>query len=203
MTPRLTPVDILNKRFSRRFSGYSPAETDEFLRQAAASMEAALLENAAQREQIAALDREVARYRSLENTMRDALILGQTAADEIRDAARAQAAAQIESAQQRLDLLHAQTERLRLDRRRMAHEMKALLESQMAWLDYEIVRDVPQIAAGGEGISASFAALSAGPKSEPVVSTAEYAALTSFPGDFEAETASRNGASGAVPPENA
>ena len=144
MTPRLTPVDILNKRFSRRISGYYAAETDEFIRQVAADMEAVLVENAAQREQIAALDREMARYRSLENTMRDALIMGQKSADDIRDAARAQAAAQLEAAQQKVDALHEQTERLRLDRRRMAHEMKALLESQIAWLDYEIVRAVPQ-----------------------------------------------------------
>ena len=238
MTPRLTPVDILNKRFSRRVSGYNSAETDEFMRQIAADMEAVLLENAAQREQIAALDREMARYRSLENTMRDALIMGQKSADDIRDAARAQAAAQLESAQQKVDALHEQTERLRLDRRRMAHEMKALLESQIAWLDYEIVRAVPQTetdanrqiatmevaqpaggsvpqaagvneanhAAGGNGTSAVNAVVpisAFGLKPAPAVTTAEYAALTELINASQDRTASRNGASDAVPPENA
>ena len=249
MTPRLTPVDILNKRFSRRFSGYHAAETDEFMRQVAADMESVLLENAAQREQIAALDREMARYRSLENTMRDALIMGQKSADDIRDAARAQAAAQLEAAQQKVDALHEQTERLRLDRRRMAHEMKALLESQIAWLDYEIVRAVPQTgeereegsignreqgtgnrkqqdapqlapadvsipalplpvsdteeATDSNGASAVVPISAFGLKPVPSVTTAEYAALTELITASQDRTASRNGASDAVPPENA
>ena len=218
MTSRLTPVDILNKRFSRRISGYYAAETDEFMRQVAADMEAILVENAAQREQIAALDREMTRYRSLENTMRDALVLGQKAADEIRDAARAQAAAQLESAQQKVDLLHEQTERLRLDRRRITHEMKALLESQIAWLDYEMIRDIPPSAVGAAlqtagneapqmAISSSdvapVSAFGVRPQSVSAITTAEYAALTEFITTAQDRTASRNGASDAVPPENA
>ena len=217
MTPRLTPVDILNKRFSRRISGYHTAETDAFLRQAATDLESVLLENAAQREQLAAQERELTRYRSLENTMRDALILGQKAADDLRAAARAQAAAQIEAAQNRVESLSEQTERLRLDRRRMAHEMRALLESQMAWLDYELTRDATQVAVASrietsENAPAALSAHYSGDgRALPLVSSAEYVALTSYPGEFEADsqiesqdrTASRNGASDAVPSENA
>ena len=230
MTPRLTPVDILNKRFSRRFSGYHSTETDAFLREIAADMEAVLLENAAQREQLAALEREMTRYRSLENTMRDALVLGQKAADEIRDAARAQAAARMEAAQQRVESLAELTERLRLDRRRLAHEMRALLESQMAWLDYEMDRDAPQQAVATlapvekvekpetvriEAPFAPSAAIAAfasnGSEATPSVSSAEHAALTDRANpvganlliELQDQTAPRNGASDAVLSENA
>ena len=212
MTPRLTPVDILNKRFSRRISGYNSAETDEFLRQVAAAMETVSLENAAQREQIAGLERELTRYRSLENTMRDALVLGQKAADEIRDAARAQAAAHFETAQRQVDALSEQTERLRLDRRRMAHEMRALLESQMAWLDYEIARETPQIGVAAEPAPIAQAAVASGAGRPALrVSSVEYPALTEFSAEPAPESASepqdrvalRNGAADAVLSENA
>ncbi len=219
MTPRLTPVDILNKRFSRRISGYHPAETDEFMRQVAATLETVSLENATQREQISGMERELTRYRALESTMRDALVMGQKAADEIRDAARAQAAAQFETAQQRVDALQEQTERLRLDRRRLAHEMRALLESQMAWLEYEMARDTPQTAVVTESAApAIFAAPAttafAAPQERRISAdspTGELPTLTERVGEAapasesqtQDRTALRNGASEAVLTENA
>ena len=186
MTLRLTPVDIVNMRFSRRFSGYSPGEVEEALRGIAADMETVLLENAAQREQIAALERDLSRYAQIENSMRDALVLGQQAAEEIRASARATAAAQIEAAQGRVDAMHEQTERLLIERRRLTQEMRALLESQMAWLDYEAARNLPReaLAASDPTLAVSAFRLETtggaaqGAPSVPVVSQEELFALT-------------------------
>lgn len=149
MTQRLTPVDILNLHFRRGVRGYAVAEVDDFVRRVAADMEAALAENAAQRDRIAALEREIAQFRSLETTMRDALVMAQKAADETRAAAHAQAEAQMQEAQARArDMdsrlqarvaeLTGQMESLRRERRRFAREMRAQLSAQLHWLTEEL-----------------------------------------------------------------
>lgn len=142
----LTPVDVLNLRFRRGLRGYATGEVDEFLRRVAADLETALADNAVQRERIDGLERELAQYRTLEATMRDALVLAQRAAEETRSAARAQADALIESAvtqardlevqtQIRLSESDRQIECLHQERRRLARDFRAQLTSQLAWLD--------------------------------------------------------------------
>src|SRR5579871_4415734 len=102
MSQRLTPVDILNQRFSRRVSGYAIPEVDDFVRRVAADLEAALTECAAQRERLLAQERELTQYHEIEATLRDALILAQKAADETRATARQQADLLLHDAQSRV-----------------------------------------------------------------------------------------------------
>lgn len=154
MSPRMTPVDILNMRFRRRLSGYAIAEVDDFVRRVASDMEACLAECHAQREQVAALERELAQYRAIENTMRDALIMAQKAADETRIAAHAQAETLVHEAQLRASEQDVQAqmrqaemsrciEALRQERLRMAREWRAQLSAQLAWLDEEMESALP------------------------------------------------------------
>ena len=146
MSERLTPVDILNLRFRRSVRGYAVADVDDFVRRVAADMEAVLAESAALREQIGAQEREIAQFRTLETTMRDALVLAQKAADETRAAAQAQAGAQIQEAQARVAEMSAQVEALRRERRRLARDMRAQLAAHLDWLTAELAgedRDDP------------------------------------------------------------
>jgi DivIVA domain-containing protein len=138
MPERLTPVDILNTRFPRRMSGYAISDVDEFVRRVASDMETVLAECASLRERITAQERELAQYRALETTMRDALVMAQKAADETRAAAHAQAAAQMTEANARLSEVNAQIERLHQERRRLVRDLQARLTSQMEWLAEEI-----------------------------------------------------------------
>ncbi len=149
MSQRLTPVDILNLRFSRRVRGYAIPEVDDFVRRVAADLEAALAECAAQRERLLAQERELAQYHEIEATLRDALILAQKAADETRAAARQQADLLLHDAQSRAREMDAQAhrrlaetdqhiERLTQERRRLARELRARLTAQLAWLDEEM-----------------------------------------------------------------
>jgi cell division initiation protein len=148
MSQRLTPIDILNLRFHRGLGGYSVAEVDDFVRRAAADMEAILTENAAQKDKIVALERELAQFRSIETTLRDALVLAQKAADETRAAAHAQAEATLHAAQARahdmnadmlskVEAMTGQLEALRQERRRLARDLRAQLTSQLLWLAEE------------------------------------------------------------------
>ncbi len=84
MSQRLTPVDILNLRFRRKIRGYAPAEVDELLRRVAADLEHALAEGATLRERLTVMERELTQYRTMEATLRDALVLAQKAADQTR-----------------------------------------------------------------------------------------------------------------------
>lgn len=138
MSQRLTPVDILNLHFRRSLRGYAVAEVDDFVRRVAADMEAVLAESAGLREKIGALEREISQFRSLETTMRDALVLAQKAADETRAAAHAQAEAQILDAQARVTQMTAQVEALRRERLRLARDMRAQLAAHLDWLTAEL-----------------------------------------------------------------
>lgn len=149
LTPRLTPVDILNLRFRRAVGGYSIAEVDEFVRRVASDMETLLTEAAAHRDRLQRMENEIAQYRALENTMRDALILAQRTSDETRSAARLQADAQIREAQgrvreieaqaqARLDAVGTQIERLHQERRQLARRLKVQLTEQLQWLSQEL-----------------------------------------------------------------
>lgn len=138
MPERLTPVDILNLRFPRRMSGYHIADVDEFVRRVAGDMEAVLSDNAGLRERIGAQERELAQYRALETTMKDALVMAQKAADETRAAAHAQANAQMQEANARLADVNAQIERLNQERRRLVRDLQARLTAQMEWLAEEM-----------------------------------------------------------------
>ncbi|HLV79741.1 MAG TPA: DivIVA domain-containing protein [Chthonomonadaceae bacterium] len=184
MSQRLTPVDILNLRFRRGVRGYAIAEVDDFVRRVAADLEAALAENAALRERIGALEREISGFRSLETTMRDALVLAQKAADEMRAAAHAQAEAQVQEAQARVRDIEArlqarvsetaaQLETLRRERRRLARDMRAQLAAHLDWLTAELAgEDLEDPAAEGPlcretAISRTAGADSSAPPEEP------------------------------------
>ena len=143
MSQRLTPVDILNLRFRRSIRGYAVAEVDDFVRRVAADMEAVLAESAALRERIDAQEREIAQFRTLEATMRDALVLAQKAADETRAAAHAQANAQIQEAQAHVAEMSAKVEALRQERRRLARDMRAQLAAHLDWLTSELAGEGP------------------------------------------------------------
>jgi cell division initiation protein len=138
VSERLTPVDILNMRFRRRLRGYAFGDVDEFVRQAATELERALADNAALKEKLASAEREVAQYRALESTMKDALILAQKAADETRAAAHAQAEAKHRETEAQIQQAASQILRLQEERRRFAREMHARLTAQMQWLAEEL-----------------------------------------------------------------
>ena len=143
MSERLTPVDILNMRFRRRWRGYAIAEVDEFVRKAASEMEKVLADNATMKERVGAIERELAQYRALEATMKDALILAQKAADETRAAAHAQAEAKYHETEAHVQQVATHILRLHEERRRFAREMHARMTAQLQWLSEEMETPEP------------------------------------------------------------
>ena len=88
----LTPLDIENKRFSKqKLGGYNVDEVDDFLDELTLEYGKLYKENAELKEKREALDNDVDKYRNIENTLQNTLVMAQKTADEITAVAKQQA----------------------------------------------------------------------------------------------------------------
>ena len=143
---QLTPIDILHVQFKRSMRGYSTGQVDEFLHNAASTLETIARERADLRDQVERLTSEVNRCREIETTMHNALVLAQKTADELKANAHREADVILREAEQRTALqtadahaelarLKAQITSLREDRDRFENEFRSLIRSCSEWLD--------------------------------------------------------------------
>lgn len=84
----ITPLDIQNKQFKKTFRGYSEAEVDEFLDEIIQDYERIYKENIELKDKILMLNEQIKYYKTLEDTLKDTLIVAQNTADEVTLAAR-------------------------------------------------------------------------------------------------------------------
>ncbi|MDN5345290.1 MAG: cell division initiation protein [Clostridia bacterium] len=112
----LTPLDINKKEFHRSFRGYSCEEVDEFLEQILKDYGQAFRENQELREKNQRLTEELERYARLEQTIKDALVMAQQTADEMRQNAQREASLIIQEAEQKsreiLDQARSEAEKI-------------------------------------------------------------------------------------------
>ncbi len=80
----ITPLDIQEKEFERAFRGYDIEDVDEFLDQIARDLEELIRENKELKERVAALEDKNTNYRQMENTMQNAIVVAQKAADDVK-----------------------------------------------------------------------------------------------------------------------
>lgn len=80
----LTPLDIQNKEFSREFRGYSMQEVDEFLNLVIDGYEKLYKENVESKDQITKLQESLKQYKNLENTLQSALVVAQSASEQVQ-----------------------------------------------------------------------------------------------------------------------
>jgi len=136
---RITPSELTDPAIRRRMLGYDRKHVDTTMMRAAETIDAYVSENYALRTENDELRSEVQRYRVHELALRDALLLAQRAADDIRAAAQRQADAIMEEARQtgfaeRVAVSRALSEtrwdleRLRQERENFRADFQALLE---------------------------------------------------------------------------
>ncbi|MDI3270336.1 MAG: DivIVA domain-containing protein [Bacillota bacterium] len=87
----LTPLDIQQKEFKRSFRGYDVDEVDEFLDEVVRDFEQLLKENAALKMQLEEYREKVDQYKEMEDALRNAILVAQETANEVKAAARKEA----------------------------------------------------------------------------------------------------------------
>lgn len=88
----LTPLDIENKRFSKQMmNGYSVEEVDEFLDEIGVDYAKKNRELLEVSKKVEDLNRDLERYKSLEETLQNTLVMAQSTAEEVKNVAKQQA----------------------------------------------------------------------------------------------------------------
>ncbi len=88
----LTPLDVENKRFSKQMmNGYNVEEVDDFLDEIGADYAQKNRELQEKDKQLEDLKKEIEKYKSLESTLQNTLVMAQSTAEEVKNVAKQQA----------------------------------------------------------------------------------------------------------------
>ena len=88
----LTPLDIENKRFSKQMmNGYNVEEVDDFLDEIGADYAKKSRELQDKDKEVEDLKKEIEKYKSLESTLQNTLVMAQSTAEEVKNVAKKQA----------------------------------------------------------------------------------------------------------------
>jgi len=99
MRPRMTPLEIQKREFSRKWKGLDEAEVRQYLVDVAEDMEALARENADLETRLRALELENDEHRERERILKQTLLSAQQASEDIRGAARKEAELVVREAQ--------------------------------------------------------------------------------------------------------
>ncbi len=95
-----TPLDIENKKFSKQMmNGYSVEEVDDFLDELSVDYEKIYKQTTESNTKIESLMQELEKYKNIESTLQNTLIMAQSTADEIKKVAKQEADQLIREAQ--------------------------------------------------------------------------------------------------------
>lgn len=95
----LTPLEIQKIEFKKKMGGYSPRDVDEIFSVIAGDYETLYKENIKLKDRMEVLEDLVNKYKSMEDTMRDTLIVAQKAADDLNKGAAQKAEAIVKKAE--------------------------------------------------------------------------------------------------------
>ena len=80
----LTPLDIENRKFKKGIFGYSSEEVDEFLDKIIENYEALYKENIELKDKIGVLNEGIQHYKTIEDTLKNTLMVAQTTSEDIK-----------------------------------------------------------------------------------------------------------------------
>ena len=104
----LTPVDIQRQEFGVKFRGYDDEEVDNFLDLVGADYEKLYRENGEMRKEIERLGELLEKYKNMEATLQQSIVLAQTAAEDIKKNAAQQADVIMSEAQTKTEGMYRQ-----------------------------------------------------------------------------------------------
>ncbi len=97
----LMPLEVEEKKFDKQMRGYNREAVDSFVAEVARDYEKLYKENLAAKDKIATLTDAVKQYKTLEDTLQQAIIVAQNAGEEVKKNAYARAENIIKDAQNR------------------------------------------------------------------------------------------------------
>lgn len=103
----ITPVDLETTVFRRGLRGYNVNEVQEFMVRITHDYERLYRENIELKEKIEDLTTQLSQYQLMEDTLRNAMILAQETAEEVRNNAKSQADLLIREADQKSERIKA------------------------------------------------------------------------------------------------
>lgn len=105
----LTPIDIQKQDFDVSFRGYNADEVDDFLDLVGKDYEKLYKENMEMKDRISALQASVEQYRGMESSLKEAILLAQKSAEDIKKNASEKADNMVTDAQNRASDMIRQT----------------------------------------------------------------------------------------------
>ena len=95
-----TPLEIEKKKFSKQMvNGYSVEEVDDFLDELTIDYEKIYKQVGEATKKASDMEEELKKYKNIENTLQNTLVMAQTTADEIKELAKQQADQIVKEAQ--------------------------------------------------------------------------------------------------------
>jgi len=145
----MTPLDIRNKTFRKGIRGYQCEEVEKFLENVSQEFVLAYTENFELREKTKGLEAEISHYRQIENTLQQTLVLAQQTAEEVKEAARQEAAlllreaeheklSKVSEAQKKWEEIQEEIQGLSRKRDLLRTQLKSFL---LAHLDLETLQE--------------------------------------------------------------
>ncbi len=96
----ITPLDIENKKFSKKaLNGYSTDEVDDFLDEVTVAYEKIYKEASDSKQMIEKLNNDLAKYKQMESTLQNTLLMAQSTAEDVKNVAKQQAEMIVSEAQ--------------------------------------------------------------------------------------------------------
>lgn len=131
----LTPLDIENKKFTKTIKGYNVDEVDDFLDQLTIEYERLYKENAEFKNKFDDQQREIDRYKTVEHTLQNTLLMAQSTAEDIKNMAQKQADQIINEAKLEAQKMLEDVNKDEVDIRRKTEELKKQFEVYKAKME--------------------------------------------------------------------
>ncbi len=143
---KITPLDILNHKFKKKFMGYDKIEVDIFLEMVANEMEQYSKENAFLTEELKRKSNQISEFQERESTLKETLLTAQRLAQDMKSSmvkeaqvilgeAELEGERMIQHAQQRAIRLQEDIHEYKRMRIQLENELGSILKSHMTMLE--------------------------------------------------------------------
>jgi cell division initiation protein len=142
----ITPVELRNQTFERKFRGYDPFYVDTIMAEAAAEIEKLIDANTESQRQVKSLEERLRSYQNIEQSLKETLLSAQQSAEEKRRVSEREAEARLQETEvacsqlkarylSEVEQIRLEIASLRMQKVRFAAELKSLIETHARMLE--------------------------------------------------------------------